>query len=133
MIFTHLKFVSTVVATQFRGCIESIDGIPAEDRVLVLSPKAQDEVVGKLIIPGNQENMPREGVVILPGNISEDNKSYEDLVKTGRVVTYGLYAGKEIVFDPKIFPEALRNILERDTFTVLSLTEIVFSKNNPID
>lgn len=132
MIFTHLPFVSELVAQQFREAILTIGGKVAEDRVLVLSPKAQDEKIGSIIIPGNKENMPREGVAILAGELSEENKTYRDLIKVGQVITYGLYAGKEIVFDPAIFPEGLQSLLDRHDFTVLSITEIVFSKNNPM-
>lgn len=132
MIFTHLPFVSSEVAAQLKTAIRQIGGIPSEDRVLVLSPKAQDEKIGSIIIPGNKENMPREGVAILSGEITEENRSYKELVETGKVITYGLYAGKEILFDPSIFPEALRSLLDRHEFTILSLTEIVFAKNNPI-
>ena len=88
MIFTHLPFVSELVAQQFREAILTIGGKVAEDRVLVLSPKAQDEKIGSIIIPGNKENMPREGVAILAGELSEENKTYRDLIKVGQVITY---------------------------------------------
>ena len=102
--------------------------------LLILSPKDQEIKVGEIIIPGTaKEERPNKGVVIIAGEITEENKTYRDLVKVGRVVTYGMYAGKKIDFDKKIFEEAGITFGEdKHEFSVLSLTEVIFTENNPM-
>lgn len=133
--FTQIRFVSEAVAERIRQAIlEKTGGFPTENRILILSPKDQEIKVGDIIIPGTaKEERPNKGVVIIAGEITEENKTYRDLVKVGRVVTYGMYAGKKIDFDKKIFEEAgITFGDDKHEFSVLSLTEVIFTENNPM-
>lgn len=128
-----LKQVSPILAKRVEAAIRN-HGIPTENRVLILSPKDSETITGSgIYIPGEvKEGVPRMGVIIQSGYITEDNKSYVDLVKTGNLVTYGLYAGKEKEFDNDLFSEDLREVLSKYTFTILSLTEILYVEENKI-
>ena len=133
--FTQIRFVSEAVAERIRQAIlEKTGGFPTENRILILSPKDQEIKVGEIIIPGTaKEERPNKGVVIIAGEITEEIKTYRDLVKVGRVVTYGMYAGKKIDFDKKIFEEAgITFGDDKHEFSVLSLTEVIFTENNPM-
>lgn len=130
--YIPLHFVGPLVAKELSTHIYKHGGVPSPDRVLILSPKDQDTQVGSIILPGtNKEDIPNKGVVIIPGEISNEYNPYRDMVKPGKIVTYGMYAGKEISFDPTWFPENLD--LSKHKFTILSLTEVLFSENNPLD
>ena len=74
--------------------------LPSENRVLVFSPGDEEVTSGGLIIPGNvKEGKPRKGVAIISGKLDENHLNYEELTRTGIIITYGLYAGKEVEFD----------------------------------
>ena len=133
--FTQIKLVSEALAERIRKAIlAKTGGFPTENRILILSPKDQEIKVGEIIIPGTaKEERPNKGVVIIAGEITEENKTYRDLVKVGRVVTYGMYAGKKIDFDKKIFEEAgITFGDDKHEFSVLSFTEVIFTENNPM-
>ena len=101
---------------------------PTENRVLICSPKDQDTKVGNLIIPGTtEEGIPREGVLIMLGPISEEYQTYKDMLTTGQVLVYGLYAGKEVDIE---LPEDVSLPSDKWDFTVLALNEIIFVRNN---
>ena len=94
-----LDFVSTTVAELIKDCL-SKNGSPTENRILILSPKNDTVTRSGIIIPGTvKEGIPRKGVVISAGYIDEAHDSYRPLIKTGNIVTYGMYAGKELEFD----------------------------------
>ena len=79
---------------------KTLPGLPTENRVLILSPKDINTTKSGIIIPGTvSEGVPRKGVVVKRGTITEEYKTYTDLTEVGRVVTYGMYAGKELVMD----------------------------------
>lgn len=133
--YVPFRFVSKEVAERIsKAILESVGGCPTENRILILSPKDQNVKVGSIVIPGtNREDVPNKGVVIIPGEISEEYKTYRPLIKTGRVVTYGMYAGKKIDFNSSIFTEAGITFGEdKHEFSVLSLTEVIFTENNPM-
>lgn len=133
--YTPFRFVSKVVAERIaQAIIEEVGGCPTENRILILSPKDQDVKVGNIIVPGtNKEEIPNKGVVIIPGEISEEYKTYRPIIKTGRVVTYGMYAGKKIDFNSKIFTDhGIDFGDDKHEFSVLSLTEVIFTENNPM-
>ena len=97
-----LSFISAMVAAQFDN---QLPGCPTENRVLILSPKEVNQTRGGLIIPEQvKEGVPRKGVIVKLGEITEEYRTYRDLVQIGRIVTYGLYAGKELEFetDPRL-------------------------------
>ena len=98
------------------------NGIPSINRVLIASPKNSKNrtTSGGIILPDNaKEDIPRKGVIIQSGIIEEDN--WKSLLKVGNIVTYGIYAGKEVE------PENLSTIDYPDLeFTVLSINEIIY-------
>ena len=98
-----------------------------ENRVLIYSPD-QDEVVGGIIIPSNvKEGKPRKGVVILSGELDEYHRCYKHITRTGRIVTYGLYAGKEVDLG-EILSGYKGNL--NGKFTVLDTNELIMAEVN---
>lgn len=125
----QLNLISTAVADIISKCIP---GSPTENRVLLLSPKDVNITKSGIVIPQQvKEGVPRKGVVIKRGEITEECKTYKDLTQQGMIITYGLYAGKEMEFDDWLFPEAVQDLLKNQTFTILSMNEIIYSEPNP--
>ena len=123
-----MSFISTLVAEKFN---QELPGCPTENRVLILSPKEVNQTKSGLIIPEQvKEGVPRKGVVVKSGEITEEYKTYRDLVKIGNIVTYGLYAGKELEFQTDELSPVLQQLLEKNNLTVLSMNEIVYSEPN---
>ena len=129
--YLNQVFVSKAIALQLKNALIAL-GCPTENRVLILSPKDQDIIQGGIIIPGQaKDELPNKGVVILQGHLDEEYKWYGDLIETGRILTYGMYAGKELDFDPDLFKKAGIEIdLDQNQFTVLSINEIIYSEIN---
>lgn len=126
-----MSFISTLVAEKFN---QELPGCPTENRVLILSPKEVNQTKSGLIIPEQvKEGVPRKGVVVKSGEITEEYKTYRDLVKIGNIVTYGLYAGKELEFETDKLTPGLQQLLEKNTLTVLSMNEIIYSEPNNND
>lgn len=125
------NFVSSEKVKLFQEGLANLGGLLPENKLLILTPKEQEYKVNGIIIPGKTEDPPRKGVIIQSGEITEEYRTYKDLIEPGRVITYGLYAGKEIEFPKEAFPIELRPEFEQQKFTVLSLTEIAYSENNP--
>lgn len=126
----QLNLISTMVADLMAKCIP---GTPTENRVLIISPKDVNTTKSGIIIPGQvKEGVPRKGVVLIQGEITEDYKTYRDATVKGRVVTYGLYAGKELEFDLDLFPEQVHEVVKNSTFSVLSMSEIIYSEPNMV-
>lgn len=126
----QLNLISTMVADLMAKCIP---GVPTENRVLIISPKDVNTTKSGIIIPGQvKEGVPRKGVVLIQGEITEDYKTYKELTTKGRVVTYGLYAGKELEFDFDLFPEQVHDIVKNSTFSVLSMSEVIYSEPNMV-
>lgn len=104
-------------------------GNPTENRVLIAVPANNEVKKGNLILPGqNKEELPRKGVIVQKGYFTDEYRSYSDL-KIGDIVTYGMYAGKEI--DPP-FGQEFKSIHDTTElkFFVLSLNEIIYSEIN---
>lgn len=133
--YINQVFISTAVAEKVKKVLIS-RGCPSENRILILSPKDQEIKQGSIIIPGQvKEGIPRKGVVIMSGNIDDRYLSYErnHLIDTGRIITYGLYAGKELDFPISIFKEAGIEVdLDQNKFTVLDINEIIYSEINQL-
>lgn len=126
-----LSFISAMVAAQFD---KQLPGCPTENRVLILSPKEVNQTRSGLIIPEQvKEGVPRKGVIVKLGEITEEYRTYQDLVQVGRIVTYGLYAGKELEFETDKLTLGLQQLLEKNTLTVLSMNEIIYSEPNNND
>lgn len=123
-----LTFISAMVADQFD---KQLPGCPTENRVLILSPKEVNQTRSGLIIPEQvKEGVPRKGVIVKLGEITEEYRTYRDLVQIGRIVTYGLYAGKEMEFETDKLSPALQQLLEKNTLTVLSMNEVIYTEPN---
>lgn len=123
-----MTFISSLVAEKFN---QELPGCPTENRVLILSPKEVNQTKSGLIIPEQvKEGVPRKGVVVKSGEITEEYKPYRELVAVGRIVTYGLYAGKELEFETDKLSPALKQLLEKNVLTVLSMNEVVYSEPN---
>lgn len=105
--------------------------LPSENRVLVFSPGDEEVTSGGLIIPGNvKEGKPRKGVAIISGKLDENHLNYEELTRTGIIITYGLYAGKEVEFDEELFNKDLNQIVSKGKFTILDTNEIIMAEAN---
>lgn len=123
-----MTFISSLVAEKFN---QELPGCPTENRVLILSPKEVNQTKSGLIIPEQvKEGVPRKGVVVKSGEITEEYKTYRESVAVGRIVTYGLYAGKELEFETDKLSPALKQLLEKNVLTVLSMNEVVYSEPN---
>lgn len=123
-----MTFISLLVAEKFN---QELPGCPTENRVLILSPKEVNQTKSGLIIPEQvKEGVPRKGVIVKLGEITEEYRTYRELVGIGRIVTYGLYAGKELEFETDKLSPALQKILEKNVLTVLSMNEVVYSEPN---
>lgn len=125
-----LNYISVKTAEAIRA---SLNGkvIPSENRVLVFSPGDEETTVGGIIIPGNvKEGKPRKGVVIIQGKLDENHTNFDELTRTGLIITYGLYAGKEVEFDKELFSSELNSIISKGKFTVLDTNEIIMAEAN---
>lgn len=75
-------------------------GTPTGSRVLIVSPvvTADTKTKGGLYIPQDhdKDTVPRKGVVIQVGPITNEQREDYPGLQVGAVVTYGLYAGKEL-------------------------------------
>lgn len=104
-----------------------------ENRVLIVTPNNNNNVkIGNIIVPSttDKKDLPRKGVIVQMGCLSDDNISYKDLLSVGRVLTYGMYAGKELDFPEELFSAVEGFNPEDHTFTVLSIQEIIYSELN---
>lgn len=99
-------------------------GTPTGSRVLIVSPvvTADTKTKGGLYIPQDhdKDTVPRKGVVIQVGPITNEQRGDYPGLQVGAVVTYGLYAGKEL--DILDLPDQVT--------TILSLNEILYIETN---
>lgn len=100
-------------------------GYPTEDRLLIVSPTGEQMTAGGIIISASPDNkeLPRKGVVI------QNNSDTDKFIKVGSIVTYGMYAGKEIHFDDEVF-HTLGIARKEYKFTILSTSEVVYVEQN---
>ena len=125
----NVNYISRAVALEFENLFSKI-GTPSNNRVLILSPNEETTTASGIIIPETvKEGKPRKGVVISKGVMYDDSIS-SAIVEVGNIVTYGLYAGKDLEVNTQDFPEPLRNILSKNTLTVLSISEIIYAEFN---
>lgn len=125
-----LNYISVKTAEAIKA---ALDGkvLPSENRVLVFSPGDEETTVAGIMIPATvKEGRPRKGVVIISGKLDENHLNFEELTRTGLIITYGLYAGKEVEFDEKLFSEELNTTISRGKFTVLDTNEIIMAEAN---
>ena len=120
-----LSYISVSEAEAIRNMVGPKIILP-ENRVLIFSPD-QDEVVGSIIIPSDvKEGKPRKGVVIFSGVLDEYHRSYKPITQTGIIVTYGLYAGKEVDLSGML----LMQLPIKGKFTVLDTNELIMAEVN---
>lgn len=130
MSYVKQNFPTKTECISLQQYFESI-GTPTENRVLIWTPNKKTVNSG-IIIPDNvKEDIPRKGVVIDYGPISDEYDTYRKIVLIGYIVTFGMYAGKEVEFDPNFLTgiTRLENVNTDFTdgkFHVLSLNEIIF-------
>lgn len=129
--YIPLSMISQAQAVEISRQIR-VNGYPSENRFLILSPDNQENRVGSIIMPGTvKEGLPRKGVVVQLGELTVDYKTFTS-INVGDIVTYGLYAGKEVDFDISkldLQPEVL-DIIKNSKFSVLSASEIIYIEYN---
>lgn len=99
---------------------KNLRGIPPSDRILILSPKEIKSNNG-LIIKQSDDAVPRRGQILQLSEVSELYDSFKDLLEVGNVVTYGMYAGKELHLPYLEIPDQ-----DNFTISVLSLNEVLY-------
>lgn len=125
-----LDYISVKTAEAIKSAL--VGGVlPSENRVLVFSTGENEVTSGGIIIPANvKEGKPRKGVVILQGKLDENHLNYEELTRTGIIITYGLYAGKEVEFEDELFSSELKCTISKGKFTILDTNEIIMAEAN---
>lgn len=119
----ELNLISVEEARYLNSKLEGY-GTPTGGRVLIVSPTvtADTKTKGGLYIPQehDKETVPRKGVVIQMSYMTPEQEIDYPGLQVGAVVTYGLYAGKELdVVD-----------LPNQVTTILSLNEILYIETN---
>lgn len=118
------KQVSALVAEKINGILIT-KGIPSPGRLLIISPIGEQQTQSGIFIPGNTDDkeLPRKGVVIQYNKLEQ----VANEISTGVIITYGMYAGKEINFDPNLFPFL---DMKAYKFTILSESEVIYIESN---
>ena len=119
----ELNLISVEEARYLNSKLEGY-GTPTGGRVLIVSPivTADTKTKGGLYIPQehDKETVPRKGVVIQMSYMTPEQEIDYPGLQVGAVVTYGLYAGKELdVVD-----------LPNQVTTILSMNEILYIETN---
>lgn len=119
----ELNLISVEEARYLNSKLEGY-GTPTGGRVLIVSPivTADTKTKGGLYIPQehDKETVPRKGVVIQMSYMTPEQEIDYPGLQVGAVVTYGLYAGKELdVVD-----------IPNQVTTILSLNEILYIETN---
>lgn len=107
----------------------SVRGVPSENRVIILNPTELNKTLSGIIIPGSvDEGVPKKGVLVQIGPISEDNTpDKNNLLKIGNILTYGLYAGKELEL---LEPLDIKGLDSKNyELRILSVNEILYAEN----
>jgi co-chaperonin GroES (HSP10) len=128
-----LKYITVNEAKAIKDAL-SARALPSINRVLVFSPGEDDlKLSSGIIIPGTaKEDRPRKGVIISTGKLDEDHEIFNDYFSCGTLITYGLYAGKEVEFDWSdiTISDELKSTVENGKFTILDTNEIVMFETN---
>ena len=106
----------------------AINGKPTENR-LVLAVSTTEKKSNGLIIPSvAKEEIPKKGVVIQTGPFTEDFENYANNIKIGDILSYGLYAGKQIY--PKFIGLEDETVTQGLEFYIISVQEIIYIEPN---
>lgn len=100
-------------------------GFPVPGKMLILSSTGEQKTVSGLILASttDKKELPRKGVLI------QNNSEELTYLKVGTIITYGMYAGKELHMEDKLY-EMIGVRKEDYTFTVLSESEVVYTESN---
>lgn len=131
--YVEQNFISKEQANEIcKSLANNLGGYLPENRVIIVTPNNTDIKVGNILLPDttDKKDLPRKGVIVQIGCLSEENIYYHDLLSIGRVLTYGMYAGKELDFPQEIFDTVKDFNMDDHTFTVLSIQEIIYSELN---
>nr|DAV61588.1 MAG TPA: hypothetical protein [Caudoviricetes sp.] len=131
--YIEQNFISKEQAKEIcKSLANNLGGCLPENRVMIVTPDNTNVKVGNILLPDNtdKKDLPRKGVIVQIGCLSEENIYYKDLLSIGRVLTYGMYAGKELDFPKELFSNVEGFNPDDHTFTVLSIQEIVYSELN---
>lgn len=131
--YVEQNFISKEQAKEIRDILVcKLGGSLPQNRVMILTPKNTDLRVGGIILPDStdKKDLPRKGVMVQGGILTEEYTCYRDSLKVGRILTYGMYAGKEIDFPEDLFKEVENFNPEDHVFTVLSIQEIIYTESN---
>jgi hypothetical protein len=131
--YVEQNFISKEQAKEIcKSLANNLGGYLPENRVMIVTPNNTDIKVGNILLPDttDKKDLPRKGVIVQMGCLSEENIYYKDLLSIGRVLTYGMYAGKELDFPQELFDTVKNFNLDDHTFTVLSIQEIIYSELN---
>lgn len=131
--YVEQNFISKEQAKEIcKSLANNLGGYLPENRVMIVTPNNTDIKVGNILLPDttDKKDLPRKGVIVQMGGLSEENIYYKDLLSIGRVLTYGMYAGKELDFPQELFDTVKNFNLDDHTFTVLSIQEIIYSELN---
>lgn len=131
--YIEQNFISKEQAKEIcKSLANNLGGYLPENRVMIVTPNNTDIKVGNILLPDttDKKDLPRKGVIVQMGCLSEENIYYKDLLSIGRVLTYGMYAGKELDFPQDLFDTVKNFNLDDHTFTVLSIQEIIYSELN---
>lgn len=122
------KYITVAEAKKIAEALKG-KGLPAPGRILICSYKGLKQTSGGIYIPQNidEKELPRKGVLIQANRPTDF--SQEELA-IGTLVTFGMYAGKEVFFNEQQLPGWLDINLEDYKFTVLSESEIVYIETN---
>lgn len=103
---------------------KAVLGVPSDNRVLIFYPANSEKRTnsGIILSQSTEEGVPRKGVVIKTGYLSDEFKHYKNLLEVGNIITFGIYAGKEVC--PTMSKDM---VIPKDSeFSVLSVSEIIF-------
>ena len=106
----------------------AINGKSTENR-LVLAVSTTEKKSNGLIIPSvAKEEIPKKGVVIQTGPFTEDFENYANDIKIGDILSYGVYAGKQIY--PKFIGLDDETVTQGLEFYIISVQEIIYIEPN---
>lgn len=115
--------ISVEVANKIAEALQK-KGKPAPGRILLVTLTGEQTTTGGILIPGttNEKDLPHKGVVVQFNEL--ENLPF---ITTGVIITFGMYAGKEIQFSPQDIPFLDMNNYK---FTILSETEVIYIESN---
>lgn len=115
---------------EIQEVLDNLKGTPLQDRLLLMVHTGEKSLSSGIILTSQvKEDLPKRGVVVKMGPVLDEDtrKLVETYIDLGSVVTYGLYAGKEV--NP-LFKEGYA-LPENYKLVVLSLNEVIFVEPHP--